>query len=272
MRTSKSAPNMDAAKLAKFESAYLRLKDEELAAINARVDTLEAEAVIALDAVLAQRNINRKLLDRYFDEESERRKTKTKTKPNVGLIAVQLTAIVLVAGFSKALAVNTPNWIGLLIFLILASFGLYHLYTRIAGTDGPKLRWYSKFIHKIWWRFAVSTIASTFLTGGLASIERWPLQFAIGLWLAISATVFLLLSAASLYLREDVIGWRRISLLSGSVLAVIAPIVVLTNAYRLDGESIAIALFATASSLPISILVILGVRRALTWVKEGFTK
>jgi hypothetical protein len=86
-------------------------------------------------------------------------------------------------------------------------------------------------------------------------------------WVTLSASLFVLLTITAVYFRERKIGWRRLSIVAAGLLAVISGLITFILS---DGKALVAFLFAVAT-FPVSLLLILGGRSVVKWVRDGFT-
>ena len=119
---------MDKTKLDYFVSRYSEFDEDALAEVCSRTDTLAEEAAVALATVLAKRGIDRTLLIQRA-KENEDPLPRLEPKRSMRLMAAQLVGAAVVMVFANVVAQNTPNWVGLVVVLVVVlGFLGYWLY------------------------------------------------------------------------------------------------------------------------------------------------
>jgi hypothetical protein len=89
-------------------------------------------------------------------------------------------------------------------------------------------------------------------------------------WVILSAVLFANLTAISTCFNESEKGWRRLSIVMACLLTVISGLITLVS---IDGgavEKVVIAFLSAAATFPVGILLILGGRSVVKWVRDGF--
>lgn len=89
-------------------------------------------------------------------------------------------------------------------------------------------------------------------------------------WLLGAISIFTALSTLSFYLTETEEGWRRLSIVAATAISVLAGIIYITSANMLSFEDSGILLAVGSSAFVVGILLLLGGRRILLWVKAGY--
>ena len=91
-------------------------------------------------------------------------------------------------------------------------------------------------------------------------------------WIASSASIFLILTSISLYIREEVVGWKRLSIVVASSLGIVSFLATLISWSSLGGGDGAVfaALLFSCAAFPIGVLLVLGGRFTAKWVHAGF--
>lgn len=89
-------------------------------------------------------------------------------------------------------------------------------------------------------------------------------------WLLGAISIFTALSTLSFYLTETEEGWRRLSIVAATAISVLSGIIYITSANMLSFEDSGILLTVGSSAFVVGILLLLGGRRILLWVKAGY--
>jgi uncharacterized RDD family membrane protein YckC len=90
------------------------------------------------------------------------------------------------------------------------------------------------------------------------------------LLLIISTCFFGLFTAAALFMSEQNLGWRRLSLVIASIASAFGFASWLATASQLDGEAIGFAGLFAVCAFPVALLFVLGGRATASWVRIGF--
>ena len=91
-------------------------------------------------------------------------------------------------------------------------------------------------------------------------------------WLCGTLAVFAILSTLWLYSIETKRGWRRLSILVGTSLSILAGAGYMIFVGRIDFENSVISVLIASASFPSVILFVLGGKRALLWIRDGFSE
>ena len=93
---------------------------------------------------------------------------------------------------------------------------------------------------------------------------------AFATWIAFSVSIFLILTSISLYISENVTGWKRLSIVVASGLTLISFLVTLISWSSFYGDDAGFALLFSCTAFPMGVLLVLGGRRIAKWVQAGF--